>query len=339
MFPPMKGANHGYANARERAVRAGIAALLQPPVWAPEALDLGAFAQLLRDGRGPAARVGVSEAVDAAILDGIRWVLHDRLRGGRPEQLRALGDPIAEWVLGYEGPDASVPGPSDEAARSASMRSLAPMLDLFGAAGDEQARPRERIMRAVVELSAQRGYAAMATSAIFERAGVSRETFHENFSSRQEAAIAAYDLASLRALGATLGSFQAASDWPAAIHASLWTLLELIAAAPELARLAFVEIGASGASGRERALERLDSFAALLDPGFALTAEPPPRVVGDMIAAGVWGVIEAQAMRGASHELRALTSPLTYFALSPFVGPGEAARIASGPPQRPAPRR
>jgi AcrR family transcriptional regulator len=335
----MNNANTGYANHREQAVHAGVATLLRPPVWAPEAVDLGAFAQLLRDGRPPGACAVASETLDAAILAGVRWVIDDRLRGGRPEELQELGGPIARWVLAYEAPGASVPSPRPAAPRGGSTRAPEPMLDLFGSAADGQAPARERIMRAVVELSAERGYAAVPTSAISERAGVSRETFHEHFKSRQHAAIAAYDLASLRALGATLGSFQAASDWPAAIHASLWTLLELIAAAPELARLAFVEIGATGASGRERAWERLESFGALLDPGFALVADPPPRVVGDMIAAGVWGVIEAHVTRGASEELRALTPQLSYFALAPFVGRSEASRIASGPPQAVSQRR
>lgn len=313
-------------------MRGGVTALLEAALSVPEAAYLGAFAQLLQDGLAPAGRGdGASETVHAAIVFGVGRVVQDRLQDGRPERLRDLLDPIVRWVLEYEGAEASVPSAwsgTRRPERGASDAAPQPMLDLFGAAGE-----RERIMRAAVELSAERGYAAVTTRAIIERAKVSSETFHEHFKSRQDAAIAAYDLASLRALGATLASFQAAADWPAAIHGSLWTLLGLIAAAPELARLAFVEIGVAGATGRERTQERLHGFGALLYPGFERLRDPPPRVVAKMIAGGVWGVIEKRIAHGQTDELTAHTPQLSYFALTPFVGAVEAARVAESPPR------
>jgi AcrR family transcriptional regulator len=324
---------------RDRAdgVRAALAAVLEAASSAPEATcqaitdgsdavegrPFEAFARLL-GGAGDAA-------VRTAVAAGVQRVVHEQLRAGRPEQLRALIDPISEWVLGYELAGAAV-GPllGSGGADGRATPAPQPMLELFGGDG-EGSSPRGRIMRAVVELAAQDGYAALREPAILARAQVAAATFHELFANPQQAVLSVYDLATLRALGAALTSFQAASGWPAAIRASLLTLLELLAAAPEIARLVFVEIHAAGKTGQERIEARIEGFSALLDPGFEHALPPPPRLVAGMIAGGVWGVIEAHVARDEAGRLPALTPALSYLALAPFLGAEEAARAAVAP--------
>jgi AcrR family transcriptional regulator len=54
---------------------------------------------------------------------------------------------------------------------------------------------RNRIMRAVAELTAEQGYEATKISDIVRRAAVARKTLYDNFSGKEEVFLAAFDAA------------------------------------------------------------------------------------------------------------------------------------------------
>src|SRR5437763_11285936 len=64
---------------------------------------------------------------------------------------------------------------------------------------------RGRIFRAMAETMARKGYAATSVSEVLRAAGVSRETFYEQFSSKEECFIAAFEAAVGSVLGAVVG--------------------------------------------------------------------------------------------------------------------------------------
>src|SRR6516164_10070200 len=76
---------------------------------------------------------------------------------------------------------------------------------------------RARMLDAMVQSVAEKGYARVAVADVVERAGVSRKTFYEQFANKEECFLAAYDdgvdrlLAAIDAALATL-----APDWLAA---------------------------------------------------------------------------------------------------------------------------
>ena len=55
------------------------------------------------------------------------------------------------------------------------------------------AHQRERILAAVAQAAAERGYAGMNVEAITAGAGVSRRTFYEHFRNKEDAFFATYD--------------------------------------------------------------------------------------------------------------------------------------------------
>ena len=61
---------------------------------------------------------------------------------------------------------------------------------------------RERLIDAMVELSAQRGYPAVSITELCSYAGVSPVTFYEQFESKEEAFLAAYRVCAERDLRA-----------------------------------------------------------------------------------------------------------------------------------------
>src|SRR3981081_105900 len=69
---------------------------------------------------------------------------------------------------------------------------------------------RERLMAAMTELLAQRGYLAVKIGEVAERAGVSRAAFYQCFSDKNACALAAYD----RFIEVLLGRLAAAGGGP-----------------------------------------------------------------------------------------------------------------------------
>jgi AcrR family transcriptional regulator len=268
----------------------------------------------------------VSDTTIKAIVSGTRSIVYHHLSAGHPQRLRTLAQPLAEWALSYHtAVDATALEPTAVGTRAMGR---GPSRDRRSPGNGARMSPRERLMRAVVALSAEKGYSALTVPAITSAAGVSNATFYEQFRNKHEAFIACYELASRLALGETLASYQAAASWPEAIRASLHALLNFIAAHPQFARLSLFEVLAAGPSAREHAMRRSDGFSALLDPGFGLSAEPPPRIVSALIVGGTWGVIQHHITHGATERLTELTPALSYVALAPFIGAAEAARVA-----------
>jgi AcrR family transcriptional regulator len=269
----------------------------------------------------------VSDTTIKAIVSGTRSIVYHHLDAGHPEQLRALIEPIFDWVLAYHTPAGAIL-PDAPPTRAGAGRLPRPTAAAFPVGLGH----RERIMRAVAAITSESGYSALTMPAITSRAGVSNQTFYEHFRNKHDAFIACYDRVARRALGVTLTSFQSAEGWPRAIHSSMHTLLGFIAAEPEFARMGFFEVLAAGPTARKRAEGRMEAFSAMLDPGFVQSEHPPPRVVSALIAGGAWGVLQYHILHGQTKRLQELTPHLTYLALTPFIGGERAAQVAKSPP-------
>jgi AcrR family transcriptional regulator len=115
------------------------------------------------------------------------------------------------------------------------------------------ASQRGRLLDAMAEVVALRGYGAATVADVIEHAGVSRRTFYEHFKDKEECFLAAYD-AGVEVLMATM---RGAPD-PIAAY------LETLAAEPAFARTFLIEIGAAGPRALERRRAVHDAFAALI---------------------------------------------------------------------------
>jgi AcrR family transcriptional regulator len=115
------------------------------------------------------------------------------------------------------------------------------------------ASQRGRLLDAMAEVVALRGYGRATVADVIEHAGVSRKTFYEHFSDKEECFLAAYD-AGVEVLMATMR----AGDDPVAAY------LNTLAAEPAFARTFLIEIGAAGPRAIARRREVHDAFARLI---------------------------------------------------------------------------
>ena len=109
---------------------------------------------------------------------------------------------------------------------------------------------RERMVAAIAEACAERGYAETSVADVAKRAGVSSATFYKQFADKRDCALAAHRELSGRLLEAVdrAREEEGGDKARAALHATL----TLLAADPPSARLLAVEILAVGPEGSQR---------------------------------------------------------------------------------------
>jgi AcrR family transcriptional regulator len=192
---------------------------------------------------------------------------------------------------------------------------------------------RERILTAAVELIAERGYRAVTVADIVKRAAIARLKFYENFSSKSDCFLAAYD----RGLGEATRRVGEACEqhpdsFPERVSAGITALLGYAAAEPALARACIVEaplLGVAMKGARERALA---GFAPLLGGGRREAgAAELPQTVEESVFDGLYWLLYDAILSGAPEQLEELRPQLVEFALLPFLGAAAAADAAKQP--------
>jgi AcrR family transcriptional regulator len=117
----------------------------------------------------------------------------------------------------------------------------------------------------MAEAIAENGYAQTAVADVTARAGVSRRTFYEQFTGKEDCFLAAFD-AGAEVLFETV---QAAIDPQEAaerqMRAALETYLTLLAAEPAFAKATLVEVFAAGPGAVARRQRLFDRFVALFE--------------------------------------------------------------------------
>jgi AcrR family transcriptional regulator len=275
--------------------------------------------------------VEVSDLIVRAIVGGIRGVVYHRLRSGKVEELPRLVPELVDWALCYQ----REPGPAMVAAARAAAES--PALSASDELRTEGVKvpweeppdsprsrgglsQRERIVRAAARVVVERGYEALSIPTISAAAGVSNQTFYENFDSKRAAFLAAFEIYAAEALLFAAAAFGAAGDRPEAVGAGLKALVDYVAEHELFARLAFFELPTAGPVALDTADTTLEIFMAYLRPGIAPTAigGPVSDVVLEAIATGTWAVLQHEIAHGRRESLHDVAPQLTEIALAPF---------------------
>ena len=261
-------------------------------------------------------RAGMPPEVVRAVLGGTLKVVETRVRLGHQRELPALVPQLLEWALSYRTPPEQLKPPSRR-----------PAMPAAAAAAREDAA-RERILRAMTELVAEKGYPSATVSEVSRRAAVSLTTFYAIFDGKEQAFLAALDDTTTRLLAATLPAYRAATDWPHAVHDGLGAFLAYLSSETAAARLAGHAAWAAGPAAMEHVDKGLHSFEALLVNGSR--RRPTPEITAEAVGGSISSLIYDQLRREQAERLYLLTPTATFVALAPYIGTIEACAIASG---------
>ena len=186
---------------------------------------------------------------------------------------------------------------------------------------------RERLLAAVIRVTAAKGYQASSVADILKEAGVGRETFYKHFSDKEDCFVTANDALVTELESEVKGAYERPGPWSRRVRRGLVTTLDWFAANPEVARVMMIEMGTVGPIASARFRETFSRFTALLDDG-----QEPVEGGRDLpnlasIAGGaVFARIYEEVALGNTANLPDLIPQLTFELLLPYIGEEAAIR-------------
>ncbi|MCF3144122.1 TetR/AcrR family transcriptional regulator [Streptomyces platensis] len=202
---------------------------------------------------------------------------------------------------------------------------------------------RLRMLTATAEAMKDKGYVGTSVAEIIRRAGVSRETFYQQFRSKEDCFVQALDAATKQLAGLLEAAWQSAAGSPEAtrpappeeifrrlLHLYLRTLTEQSA----FARLFLVEVYAAGPEAMAIRMEWQRWFADAIAEIFHVGGEggADERSFGcEALVAAAAQLVTAHLVADDLTGLRRLEDPLVRLAvrlLGPLGEPGEARQLS-----------
>jgi AcrR family transcriptional regulator len=174
------------------------------------------------------------------------------------------------------------------------------------------ASQRGRILAAVAASVAEHGFARATVADVLSRAGVSRETFYEQFSDKEEAFLAALD-AGAEGLVSIL---RAALDLPASdplerLDRTLKAYLTTLASEPSFAKAFLIDAYGAGQRATTRRIDLQRHFVDVIAEVLALDPEnESDRFACEALVAAVSSLVTARIGTGRAAELPALRGRL-----------------------------
>jgi AcrR family transcriptional regulator len=189
------------------------------------------------------------------------------------------------------------------------------------------ASQRSRLLEAIGQAVAEKGYAATTIEEVVRRASVSKKTFYEHFRDKEDCFLAAYDAASDECFRHVIAAQRGEDDWLEGTRAGIRAYLRWLSAEPALARVYLVEVLAAGpraAERRERIHRRYGE--ALMELRVEDRPELPPEVFQAVVAAV--DELVSRRIRERRTDLEELEPVLLYLEVALLAGPDVAAGLA-----------
>ncbi len=189
---------------------------------------------------------------------------------------------------------------------------------------------RERIITALVDIVAERGYNATTVSHITKAASVSRRTFYEHFADKEACFLAAYEMVADHIRDSMQVAAEAFEEWPQKVRAALGTMLRFLAGEPELARVCMIEPVAAGGEIAAKHRASMQGFVEILKAGRPEHSgtRPLPEATEATLVGGIVSLIVREINAGRTEQLESLLPDLVELTLAPYLGAEKAAELA-----------
>jgi len=179
---------------------------------------------------------------------------------------------------------------------------------------------RRRIQRGMVEVVSERGYPETRVVDVIDAAGVSRRTFYELFTSKEDCFLATYDGLLGKLFEQAVRAFEAepTAPWDDRAIAVIEALLEQLADHPAEARVAIVEVLAAGPRALARRDGALRHFAGFLEGGRSEAAVELPEIALLAIVGGVSEILYSEILQGRAAQLPDRLPDLVFWIMFAF---------------------
>jgi AcrR family transcriptional regulator len=190
---------------------------------------------------------------------------------------------------------------------------------------------RERLLAAVAQTVARDGYGGTTVTDIVAAASVSSRAFYENFGSKEECFLAAFDAVIAHLSELISAAAAPETDWAHQVIAALRVSLRFFAAEPDLARVCIIEPVAATPAITAHFRAVVESAVPYLEAG---RAERPdndslPESTEDSLLGGFITLASRSVSLGDPETLERRLPDLAEFILSPYLGADAAKRLAA----------
>jgi AcrR family transcriptional regulator len=188
---------------------------------------------------------------------------------------------------------------------------------------------RDRLIAGCIAAIEERGYADLTVADVIKEAAVSRRTFYEHFASKEECFLATYDLLAAHIRGLVEEAMGGEASWPERVREAFASVLRFLAAEPGLARLCMVEPLTAGGTVAAHHAVAIECFSRLLRSGHPPGSGRPDDHGGELATvAGIASLLSRRIAAGEAADVEQLLPDLVEGYLAPFLGAGDAERIA-----------
>jgi AcrR family transcriptional regulator len=197
---------------------------------------------------------------------------------------------------------------------------------------------RSRMLAAAVEAVEEVGYAHMTVAQVIGRARVSRKTFYDVFTDREDCFLAAFEQALAQARLIAQDAYAHEPNWRDGVRSALARLLMFMDEEPGLAKLCIVEALGAGEKVLDRRAAMLDELAEVIDRGRAATnaTREPPDVTAEGIVGAIFAVLHTRVLEHGQQPLTELLGSLMSMIVLPYLGSRAAGRELARPSVAPA---
>lgn len=202
------------------------------------------------------------------------------------------------------------------------------MPGLRAPSGDRREAARsqhERLMAALVELSAERGYESVSILDIVSHAGTSKRTFYEHFTDKEDCLVRSFDLAERYLVQSVVFALDGINDHAERISTAMRAYLRALRAAPAFTRLFLNETSAHSPHLANRWSRALEKFGKTMEQRREAIrqADPsvPPLPAMQVMAAtaGLNELIRIKVFRDGVESLADIADELADLAVIMFV--------------------
>lgn len=190
---------------------------------------------------------------------------------------------------------------------------------------------RERLLAAVVRVTAEKGYESTTVGDILGEAGVGRESFYELFDDKLDCMLAAHKILVDSLVEKVGAAYHDDGPWPQRVRNAVLVILDWFAADPETARFLMVEVSAIGPAFRPIFQTEFKRFTQFFEDGIDEDELDPQLDGATGLAVGaMMARIYEEVVLGRTAELPRLLPDLTYGLLVPYIGEDRARAVAEG---------
>jgi AcrR family transcriptional regulator/DNA-binding MarR family transcriptional regulator len=180
---------------------------------------------------------------------------------------------------------------------------------------------RSRMLSAAVDAISDVGYARMTVAQVISRARVSRKTFYDEFTDREDCFLAAYEQAVARARLVAIEAYMRQDGWREGVRAALGRLLVFMDEEPALAKLCIVEALGAGEKVLDHRAKLIEEMAGVIDQGRHLSGSVHEQsfVTAEGIVGGVLSVLHTRLLDESKEPLTDLLGALMRMIVLPYL--------------------